>query len=315
MVKDTTKTLKTKEQYKLSNWSAYNTSLKKRGSLTIWFDDDVKARWLYNGKKYPGGEILYSDIAIEFCLTIRSLFRLPYRQTEGMVKSLMMLSGMCLPVPSYTQFNRRTKRINVKLSNSNEDVHIIFDSTGLKVYGEGEWKVRKHGWGKHRTWRKMHLAINADTQVIEAVTMTGNDADDGSQVKPLLDAIEGRVVSVRGDGGYDKKKVRQQLVERGIKQIIPPQENAVTKDENEPYADQRNEAIKRIKETGRSTWKKETDYHKRSLVEVSMYRYKTIFTGTLQSRKIEHENKEVAFKCSLLNKMTNLGMPKSYKVT
>ncbi len=315
MVKDTTKSLKTKNQYKLSNWAEYNESLKKRGSLTIWFDDNVKNSWFYSGKKKPGGEIVYSDVAIEFCLTVRSLLRLPYRQTEGMVKSLMTLSGICLPVPSYTQFNRRTKRINVKLSSSNENVHIVFDSTGLKVYGEGEWKVRKHGWSKHRTWRKMHLAMNAETQKIEAVTMTGNDADDGSQVKPLLDAIEGSIISARGDGGYDKKKVRQELVDRGIKQIIPPQENAVIKDENALYAHQRNEAIKRIKETDRTTWKKEIDYHKRSLVEVSMYRYKTIFTGTLQSRKMEYENKEVAFKCSLLNKMIDLGMPKSYKVT
>jgi IS5 family transposase len=315
MVKDTTKTLKVKERYKLNNWAEYNESLKKRGSLTIWFDDNVKDNWLYNSKQKPGGEIIYSDAAIEFCLTIRSLFRLPYRQTEGMVKSLMAMSGMNLPVPSYTQFNRRTKRINIKLSNNNEDVHVIFDSTGLKVYGEGEWKVRKHGWSKHRTWRKMHLAINADTLAIEAVTMTGNDADDGSQVKPLLNAIKGKVISVRGDGGYDKKKVRQQLSERGIKQIIPPQDNAVIKDENEAYAQQRNEAIKRIKETDRTTWKEETEYHRRSLVEVAMFRYKTIFTGTLQSRKVAYENKEVAFKCLLLNKMNDLGMPKSYRVT
>jgi IS5 family transposase len=314
MVKDTTKSLKTKEKYKLSNWSEYNEGLKKRGSLTIWFDKDVKDTWLYNGKQKPGGEIVYSDVAIEFCLTIRSLFRLPYRQTEGMVKSLMKMANLDLPIPSYTQFNRRTKHIDMELKSDNKEVHIVFDSTGLKVYGEGEWKVRKHGWSKHRTWRKMHLAINAQTQAIEAVTMTGNEADDASQTKPLLNAIKGKVISVRGDGGYDKKKVRQELVERGIKQIIPPQDNAVIKDETEPYALQRNEAIKRIKETGRSTWKKEIEYHKRSLVEVTMYRYKTIFTGTLQSRKIEYENKEVIFKCKLLNKMADLGMPKSYKV-
>jgi hypothetical protein len=120
---------------------------------------------------------------------------------------------------------------------------------------------------------------------------------------------------VRGDGGYDKKKVRQQLSERGIKQIIPPQENAVIKDEDQLYSAERNKAIERIKETDRATWKKEVEYHRRSLVEVAMYRYKTIFTGTLQSRKVEYENKEVAFKCVLLNKMNDLGMSKSYKVT
>lgn len=313
MPKDKTKQIKPKEKYKLSNWSEYNESLKKRGSLTIWFEEGVKNNWLYTGQQKPGGKKLYGDVAIEFCLTIRSLFRLPYRQTEGMVSSLMIMSSLALPVPSYTQFNRRTKHIAVNLKDSNENVHIAVDSTGLKVYGEGEWKVRKHGWCKHRTWRKMHLAVNTETLTIEAVSITGNDTDDASQVQPLLDAISGKVISFRGDGGYDKKKAREALVKASIKQIIPPQENAVAKDENEPYAFERNTAIGRIKETDRARWKKEIGYHKRSLAEVSMYRYKTIFTGTLQSRKIEYEKKEVAFKCKLLNRMIDLGRAKSYK--
>lgn len=314
MVKGTTNSLHSKERYKLSNWSCYNESLKNRGSLTIWFDDAVKANWLYSGQQKPGGAVVYSETAIAFCLTIRSLFRLPYRQTEGMVNSLMQLSGLRLPVPSYTQFNRRTKNLNIKMRHRNEDIHLVFDSTGLKVYGEGEWKVRKHGWGKHRTWRKMHLAINANTSDIEAVTLTGNDVDDATEVAPLLNMVTGNITSARGDGAYDKNKVRQQLSNKGIKQIIPPQKNAVVKDEDEPYAIERNEAIRRIKESDRSTWKKESGYYRRSLVETSMHRYKTIFTGTLQSRKMEYESKEVAFKCLLLNKMKNLGMPKSYKV-
>jgi hypothetical protein len=310
MIKDT---IKSKEKYKLSNWCEYNESLKKRGSLTIWFEEGTKDNWVYNGKQNPGGQKIYSDVAIEFCLTIRSLFRLPYRQTEGMVKSLMTMASLSLPVPSYTQFNRRTKHIEINLKGSKEGIHIAVDSTGLKVHGEGEWKVRKHGWCKHRTWRKLHIAVNTETLAIEAVSMTGNDADDASQVQPLLNAIKGKVLSFRGDGGYDKKKAREPLVKGGIKQIIPPQENAVIKDEDKPYALERNAAIARIKETDRAIWKKEIDYHKRSLAEVSMHRYKIIFTGTLQSRKIEYEKKEVAFKCKLLNRMNDLGRPKSYK--
>jgi IS5 family transposase len=315
MVKDTTKQIKAKERYKLSNWSEYNKSLKKRGSLTIWFEEGMKDNWLYSGKQKPGGKIIYSEVAIEFCLTIRSLFRLPYRQTEGMVSSLMGLANLDLAVPSYTQFNRRTKRMNIDLKGSNGAIHIAVDSTGLKVYGEGEWKVRKYGWCKHRTWRKLHIAVNTETLAIEAVSLTGNNADDASQVRPLLNAIKGKVLSFSGDGGYDKKKSREQLATSGIKQIIPPQENAIVKDEHEPYALERNATIERIKQTDRQTWKRENGYHKRSLAEVSMYRYKTIFTGTLQSRKIEYEKQEVAFKCKLLNRMINLARPKSYKVT
>lgn len=316
MAKDSSKPPKTKEKYRLSNWSEYNKSLKKRGSLTIWFDDQVKHNWVYNGVRKPGGKQLYAEVAIAFCMTIRSLFHLPYRQTEGLVGSLLQLMGVALPVPSYTQFNRRTQDLNIELhrSNSRESIDIAVDSTGLKVYGEGEWKVRKHGWCKHRTWRKLHIAVNTATLAIEAVTLTGNEADDASQVKPLLEAIATKVSSFYGDGGYDKKKVRELLVKEEIKQLIPPQQNAVIKDETEAYAMQRNEAIRQIAQSDRSSWKKQVGYHQRSLAEVTMYRYKTLFTGTLQSRKIEYEQKEVAFKCSLLNRIIELGMPKSYKV-
>jgi hypothetical protein len=311
MVKNTTKSLKIKERYKLSNWPEYNRSLKNRGSLTIWFEEGVKNNWLFNGKQKPGGQKVYSDLAIEFCLTIRSLFRLPYRQTEGMVNSLMKLASLELPVPSYTQFNRRTKHIQVSLNSSNESIHIAVDSSGLKVFGEGEWVVRKYGWSKMRTWRKLNLAINIETLTIEAATLTGNEADDASQVAPLLNAIKGKVLSCRGDGAYDKKKVRKVLWANDIRQIIPPKQQATI--ENKPFAGERNTAIQRIRASDIDTWKSEIDYHKRSLVEVSMYRYKTIFTGILQSRKIEYEQKEVLFKCKLLNRMADLGMPKSYK--
>jgi hypothetical protein len=311
MVKDITKPVSLKEKYKTSNWSQYNSSLIKRGSLTIWFEENTKDNWPFTGSQKPGGKKIYSDLAIEFCLTIRSLFRLPYRQTEGMVTSLMQLASLDLPVPCYTQFNRRTKHIDVSLNNSNEAIHIAIDSTGLKVYGEGEWVVRKYGWSKVRTWRKLHLAINVETLAIEAATLTGNEVDDASQVAPLLKATNGKVVSFRGDGAYDKKKVRKVLWTNGIEQIIPPKQQAAI--ENKPYARERNVAIERIRKSDIDTWKNETGYHKRSLAEVSMYRYKTIFTGTLQSRKIEYEQKEVTFKCKLLNRMVGMGMPRSYK--
>jgi len=315
MTKDTSKPPKAKESYRLSNWSQYNESLKNRGSLTIWFDDQVKEDWLYNGAQKPGGKQIYAEVAIAFCLTIRSLFHLPYRQTEGMVRSLLVLMTVPLPVPSYTQFNRRTRHLNIQLgSSSKEAIDIAVDSTGLKVYGEGEWKVRKHGWCKHRTWRKLHIAVNTTTLAIEAVTLTGNEADDASQVKPLLEAIAAKVQSFRGDGGYDKKKVRELLANEHSQQIIPPQENAVIKDQTKAYAMERNQAIRQIQQTDRSTWKKQVEYHQRSLAEVTMYRYKTLFTGTLQSRKIEYEQQEVTFKCSLLNRICELGMPNSYKV-
>jgi transposase len=160
----------------------------------------------------------------------------------------------------------------------------------------------------------MHLGVDIETLDILSVSLTGNNADDGSQLETLLNGIEAKIVSLRADGAYDKKKVRQLLSTRKIKQIITPQHNAVIKDKNESYAVQRNAAIKTIQQTSKAQWKKQTAYHKRSLAEVTMYRYKTIFGDHLQSRKIEYEKKEVALKCRLLNTMADLAMPKSYKL-
>lgn len=206
MNKDTRKGTKAKEKYKLKNWHSYNEGLKKRGSLSIWFEDSVQNNWLYTGKQHPVGKKIYNDVAIEFCLTIRSLFRLPYRQTEGFVWSLLKQLRLDLAVPCYTQLNRRTKQIAVKLNHSRENIHVAVDSTGLKVYGEGEWKVRKYGWSKYRTWRKLHIAVNPKTLTIEALTLTSNQVDDGSQVATLLDTIKAKIMSFTADGDMIRKR-------------------------------------------------------------------------------------------------------------
>jgi len=309
--------VKPKEKYKLSNWPAYNKSLKNRGKLTIWLTDDVKESWLYEGKQKPGGEVVYSDVAIEFCLTIKHLFGLGYRQTEGFVEDIFALCGVDLRVPCYTQLQRRSKDIEINIRvrrQAKGKIDLVLDSTGLKVYGEGEWKVRKHGWQKRRTWRKLHMGSDgADLEII-SVVLTENNVDDAQAgidiVKESKQAED--LNSAAGDGAYDKKKFRA-CIPQGVTQLIPPQRNAVLSDED-PDLDQRDEAIRRIEEIGRAEWKKEKGYHIRSKSEVNMYRYKKIFTGQLHARKAPYEDTEIRVKCKILNQFVEIGMPKSYKV-
>lgn len=311
------KRLNPREVYKLKNWSNYNQSLKKRGQITFWLSDDVKSGWYYEGDQKPGGEIKYSDSAIEFCLIIRHLFGLAYRQTEGFVEDLFKLASIDLEVASYTQLQRRSGNLAIDIrirKGSKENLTVVIDSTGLKVYGEGEWKVRKHGWNKHRTWRKMHMGSDGSDLEILSVVLTGNDIDDGSAGVEVMDQIEETVDRVAGDGAYDKRPFICSLHPE-ICQLIPPQSNAVIAKDKHPLLKQRDQTIRRIKEVGREDWKKESGYHIRSLSEVNMYRYKKIFTHELKARKPKYETTEVKLKCKILNAFVEIGMPVSYKVS
>lgn len=309
---------KPRENYKLTNWSEYNKNLKKRGKLTIWLSKDVKECWLYKDERSVGGKIVYSDVAIEFCLTIKHLYGLGYRQTEGFVEDLFELCKIDLAVPSYTQIQRRseTVEINIKVRQGlKSPIDLVIDSTGLKVYGEGEWKVRKHGWNKRRTWKKLHMGSDgADLEII-SVVLTGNGIDDAQAGIKIIEESKDivQLKSTAADGAYDKKKFRGCLP-KDVIQLIPPQHNAVVSRKKVPELAQRDEAVKRIEQVGREEWKKEKGYHIRSKSEVNMFRYKTIFGGRMHARKTPYENAEIKIKCKILNQFVELGMPKSYKV-
>lgn len=318
MTKSTKKDLtnKPREKYKLSNWSSYNSSLKKRGSLEVWLSDELEKDWYYTGTQKPGGEQLYSDTCIEFCLTIKHLFNLGYRQMEGFVKSLIKLSGMGLKIPSYTQVQRRSKtiKVNIKVRKTTKGpIKLVIDSTGLKVYGEGEWKVRKHGWNKYRTWRKLHVASDGIDLEIISLVLTDNQVDDAEGGKEVMELIKCPMKSVAGDGGYDKRTFRGCLP-KGLPQLIPPRRDAVDSKGKVPQYDQRDEAVKRIKSISREDWKKEIGYHIRSKSEVNMLRYKMTFGERMNARKMPFEKTEILIKAKILNQFVELGMPISYKV-
>jgi len=305
-----------KDKYKVTNWSSYNNGLKRRGSMNLWISSDLSDQWMWEGKSKRGGQYEYSDVAIELCLTIGKVYGLALRQTEGFISSFFEQCGWDLPVPSYTTLCRRSQRLRVNLrSKKNRGItDIVVDSTGLKVYGEGEWKVRKHGAGKHRTWMKMHLAIDAVSQQIKGVRLTSNSVEDSSEGISLIKSLKFRIGSLRGDGGYDKHKFREMLKARNIVQVIPPQSNAVINEKGLNYLIERNESIKKIKKVGRKKWKQESGYHQRSKVETAMFRYKAIIGDHLSAREVCNQKTEVAIGCKILNVMLQVAKPISIKV-
>ena len=303
-----------KGTYKIRNWRKYNESLVQRGSITFWFSEEVIAQWHHPNKRPTVGHpLFYSDTAIQCLLVLRELFQLPYRQTEGLGKSLVELMQITLEIPDYTSLAKRAAKQGVSLDVSKHrgPIDVVVDSTGLKVFGEGEWKMRKHGKSKRRTWRKLHLAVNPDTQEIEAETLTENSCDDGSQVEPLLDQVSGKIKGFYGDGAYDKWKVYTTLDQRGTQAIVPPQRNAKIKrhGNSSGHPLSRDVAIRAIRRWGRRRWKESVGYHRRSLSETAMYRMKCCFGDHLKNRLIENQRTEMRLRSKILNKFTCLGLP------
>src|SRR3954452_15339976 len=211
-----------RQQHKVMNWPAYDASLRQRGSLTVWFTDEAIAAWAAEPRTTRGGQPWYSELAILTALTLRAVFRLAYRQTEGLIGSLMRLLGLTLPVPDPSTLSRRAATLEVPRPRSSSreaegeaaPVHLLVDSTGLKLCGSGEWLIEKHGTKTRRSWRKMHLGMDASTGQIVAAALTGCEGDDGAQVGPMLEQVAGPVASVTGDGAYDQDGVYASIGER-----------------------------------------------------------------------------------------------------
>jgi hypothetical protein len=306
---------KRKGTYKITNWRKYNESLVQRGSVTFWFNEDVISQWHHgNGRPRRGHPFVYSDTAIECLLVLRELFQLPYRQTEGLGRSLAELMEVEIEIPDYTSLAKRAAKLGISLDVRRHTgaIDVVVDSTGLKVFGEGEWKMRKHGKSKRRTWRKLHLAINPATQEIEAETLTENSCDDASQADPLLNQVSTSINGFYGDGAYDKWKVYEILEQRGATPIIPPQRNAKISQHGNSRSRPlpRDVAIREIRRRGRRRWKEKVGYHRRSLSETAMYRMKSCFGDHLKNRLIPNQRAEARLRSKILNKFTHLGLPK-----
>ena len=234
--------------YRLRNWHQYTNALKQRGSLTFHFADDVTQGWLNPNKTgKPGASDTYSDLAIQACLSLKVVFRLPLRQAQGLVQSVLGLLGLDLPTPDYSTLSRRQSALAVPLPRSgsrDEPIHVVIDSTGLKVFGEGEWhhgfavsvQVKKHGASKRRTWRKLHLGVDEATGEIVAIVTTEADVADGTAFAPVLAQVQGPLRQCSCDGAYDWWEIWEAIAARGAIATIPPRTGAVIRQHGNCHA-------------------------------------------------------------------------------
>src|SRR3712207_4108782 len=275
-----------RQRRRVTNWAEYDAALRQRGSLTVWFTEEAIAAWHAEPRTTPGGQPHYSSLAITTALTLKAVFRLALRQTEGLIGSLIRLLGLDLSVPDHTTLSRRAETLEVPRPRSGaEPVPLLVDSTGLKLYGAGEWLVEKHGTKTRRSWRKLHLGRDTDTGQIVAATLTDHAVDDGSQVGPLLDQMDGQIASFTGDGAYDQDGVYASVAERYPEAaiIVPPRSTAVPSETAETAPTQRDRHLQLIAEKGRMGWQTASGYTKRARAEASIGRYKRVIGDGLRS--------------------------------
>lgn len=230
------------------------------------------------------------------------------------MQSIADMLGLDLLIPDYSTLSRRRTGLQVELPRrrKQEPVHLVVDSTGMKVYGEGEWLVRQHGYKKRRTWRKLHIGMDESTGEILAAVMSISQMSDKEVLPDLLEQVDEEIKQVSADGGYDYMSCYEAIDNRKARAAIPPRRTA--RIWNNGQMDQRDKNIRRIRKVGRKKWKQEAGYHRRSLVETAMMRVKTIFGDRLSARRFEGQASEVFIRCAALNQMTRLGMPESYAV-
>ena len=241
-----------KARYRVTNWPEYDAALIRRGSLTVWFTEEAVESWRAPSTGKRGGQPIYSAIAIETGLALRLVFHQPLRQTEGMLRSIADALGIDIAIPDHTTLSRRGGGLTVlpKRIERDEPLHLLIDSSGLKIYGEGEWLDQQHGLRSRRRWRKLHLGIDAEMHEIVAAELTQDNVGDVSVVPELLDQIDADVASVTADGAYDGDTVYEAVAQRHPETAvtIPPRRTAAP---GEIAATQRDRHLAAIAKHGR----------------------------------------------------------------
>ena len=305
------------QRHRVTNWAAYDAGLRARGSLTVWFTAEAVEAWKAEPRTGRGGQPRYSSLAITTALTLQAVFRLALRQTEGLIGSILALLGLDLAVPDHSTLSRRAETLEVARPRGGRDpVHLLVDSTGLRLCGPGEWLEEKHGTKRRRAWRKLHLATDADTGRIVASGLTDKDADDGSQVGPLLDRVDGPVESFTADGAFDRDDVYAAVAARhpDAAVVVPPRSGAVPSAAAETAPTQRDGHLQSIAERGRMGWQRASGYNRRALAECGASRWKRVLGDGLRSRTAGRQQTEVAIAADVLNRMLDLGRPEYVRI-
>ncbi len=303
------------KKYHVSNWAEYNEGLRRRGDLTVWFDEEAIANWKADKSGKPGGQRVYSEMAIETGLVVRMVYKLAYRQTEGFLHSIASLLRLCIEIPDYSTLCRRSrllrKKLRIRKAASNQPIHLMIDSTGLRIHVGTTRKPPKQ-----RAWRKLHIAVDRKTGNIVASELTASRARDATRVPPLLTQIQAPIASVAADSAYDKEAVYEAIEAhspgRRTRVVIPPQRNATLSQNSNTAMRERDRHIRAIEKHGRREWYKLSGCTERSMVENAVYRYKAIMGSEMRARTLARQRVEHRIGCEILNKMTALGMPDTY---
>jgi hypothetical protein len=306
-------------RYRIRNWREYNRALINRGRLTVWFDEHAVAAWRSTEPTAgPGAPRVYSDLAIECALVFKAVYHLSLRTAQGFLSSVVELMKLTLPVPDYSTVSRRQGALQVRLpvESGGSPRHVVIDATGLKVYGAGEWHVRKHRVGRRRMWRKLHLGIDETTKEIVAVDLTESRVHDSQGVSSLLKQIPDPIGQVSGDGAYDTRACYEAVLQHGAAPTFVPrctaQPGAIPKPTGWRAA--RNRILQQIEQQGRYAWRVVSGCTRQSIAENTMFRFKSLFGGRLWARGLDTQRTEAQVKCSVLNHMTQLGMPEAMRV-
>ena len=314
-----------KQRRRVTNWPAYEAGLRWRGDLTLWLDEAALSGWTAPRRTTRGGQPRYADVAIELVLTLRLVFHLALRQAEGFARSVLGLLGLDLSVPDHSTLSRRSRAFagrQPRTLRHDRPVHVVLDSTGLQVFGQGEWNAEKHGRTPRR-WRKLHLAVDVEAGEIVAHMLTDPDVGDITAVPGLLATGEGPIASVIADGAYDGASVYQaaSLRQRDPPPdiVIPPRATSVVNDKSVITDNKtapptvRDHHVRYIAENGRMAWQKATGYGRRSLVETAIGRYKHSIGPKLRARSAEGQQGEVAIAVNVLNRMIRTTKPVSVR--
>ncbi|MCA3895970.1 IS5 family transposase [Vibrio vulnificus] len=303
-----------KPRYKTNNWKQYNQALVNRGSLTFWIDEEAISEWNQIKQNRRGRPRVFSDLAITTALMVKRIFSMPLRASQGFIDSVFRLARLPLKCPHYSCISRRAKDVDVSFKTKTKGPirHLAIDATGLKVYGEGEWKVKKHGTdGKRRVWRKLHLAVDTSTHEIIAAELSLSTVTDAEVLPNLLKQTRRKILEISGDGAYDTRDCHKAIHIKRAVTLIPPREGAAFWERGHP----RNLAVGCQKLYGSNKhWKERYGYHKRSLSETAMYRVKQLLGGRLSLRNYNAQVGETYAMIKALNKVTGLGMPKTCRV-
>ena len=306
---------KYKMKYRVSNWADYDRALVQRGDITLWISEDAIASWKPAPSGKRGAQRKFSDHAIEAALTLRLVFKLPLRQTEGFLRSVLSLAHVDLEAPDHTTLSRRSQNLNVDLDRvaDNKPIHLIVDSTGLSIVGEGEWAAAKYGGRGKRAWKKLHIGVDR-TGVIVAQVLTAGNADDAKTALNLIDDVAGDIASFTADAAYDTLAIYDVSAARGVEVVVPPSKSATRSRQQRSRSGARNRTIMRVKEIGRHQWKKESGYHQQARVENTFYRYKSIIGHRLRARHPQSQKAEAVMACNILNRMISFGRSESFAI-